>query len=59
VIVDFNGVNKEAARLLCDYLELFTLETLFRSVKMAELQGSESVELRHLQIILPQLLVDF
>jgi len=52
-------VSKNAMKLSAEYMRLFVLEAIHRSEQLARDEGSPSVEIEHLQKILPQLLLDF
>mmetsp|Transcript_16756 Transcript_16756/g.68569 ORF Transcript_16756/g.68569 Transcript_16756/m.68569 type:complete len:85 (+) Transcript_16756:141-395(+) len=52
-------VKAEALELTCEFLRCLTIEAVQRSAQQASLEGTNNVEPRHVQAILPQLLLDF
>ena len=52
-------ISSEASELIPKLVELFVKEGILRSVKEAQNEQLEVVELRHLEKILPTLLLDF
>ena len=52
-------ISSEASELIPKLVELFVKEGILRSIKEAKDEQLEVVELRHLEKILPTLLLDF
>ena len=52
-------LSPEAAHLIPKIVELFVKEAVHRSLKEAQSEQTELVDLRHLEKILPTLLMDF
>mmetsp|Transcript_4072 Transcript_4072/g.5796 ORF Transcript_4072/g.5796 Transcript_4072/m.5796 type:complete len:85 (+) Transcript_4072:334-588(+) len=52
-------VKAEALEMTCEFLRCLTIEAVQRSAQQASLEGTNHVEPRHIQAILPQLLLDF
>ena len=52
-------ISSEASELIPKVIELFVKEGLHRALKEAKAEQLEVVELRHLEKILPTLLLDF
>ncbi|KAI7892191.1 CENP-S associating centromere protein X-domain-containing protein [Mucor mucedo] len=53
-------VNKDALQLSCEFLRLFVTEAVHRSAKEQEILNSgDTIDVEHLERILPQLLLDF
>jgi hypothetical protein len=63
-------VSKEALDLLCELTRLFTLEAIHRSTtvclsssrqnsRIVELEGKPALTIHDLEMILPQLMLDF
>ena len=51
--------NNESLLLTTEMLRVYVLEAAHRAAYQAKSEGSESVQLEHLEKILPQLLLDF
>jgi len=49
----------EAMAMAAAYIELFIEEAVNRCILLAEAEGDESLDLSHVERILPQLLLDF
>ncbi|KAI9030004.1 centromere protein X [Phycomyces nitens] len=57
-------ISKDALALSCEFLRLFTAEAVHRASDEAEKPGvpkdaSRKIDIEHLEIILPQLVLDF
>ncbi|QCD80990.1 Centromere protein X [Vigna unguiculata] len=53
------SANGNALKLTCELLRLFITEAVQRAAAVAEAEGANQIEPTHLEIILPQLLLDF
>jgi len=52
-------VGKDSLALSAELLNVFITEAINRSAQIAKTEGSPTIELAHLEKILPQLLLDF
>uniref|UniRef100_A0A672GN99 Centromere protein X n=1 Tax=Salarias fasciatus TaxID=181472 RepID=A0A672GN99_SALFA len=52
-------VGGEAALLMAELLKVFVQEAAMRSLKQAEAEDCDQVDIEHFEKILPQLLLDF
>ena len=52
-------VNGPAARLLGEYLRLFTAEAVHRAAAAAREAGEDEIDTRHIKQVLAELLLDF
>ncbi|KAK7330571.1 hypothetical protein VNO77_24766 [Canavalia gladiata] len=53
------SANANALKLTCELLRVFITEAVQRAAVIAETEGATQIEASHLEIILPQLLLDF
>ncbi|KAL2321737.1 hypothetical protein Fmac_026116 [Flemingia macrophylla] len=53
------SANTNALKLTCELLRIFITEAVQRAAAIAEAEGASQIEPTHLEIILPQLLLDF
>ncbi|XP_027333523.1 protein MHF2 homolog isoform X1 [Abrus precatorius] len=53
------SANANAVRLTSELLRVFITEAVQRAAAIAEAEGANQIEASHLEIILPQLLLDF
>ncbi|KAK7265609.1 hypothetical protein RJT34_33231 [Clitoria ternatea] len=53
------SVNANALKLTSELLRMFVTEAIQRAAAIAEAEGASQIEPTHLEIILPQLLLDF
>ncbi|KHN34373.1 Centromere protein X [Glycine soja] len=51
--------NANALKLTSELLRIFITEAVQRAATIAEAEGASQIEPTHLEIILPQLLLDF
>jgi hypothetical protein len=51
--------NKAGYELAAELVNLFVRETLKRARQEMEREGAECIEMRHLERVIPQLLLDF
>ncbi|XP_015227627.1 centromere protein X [Cyprinodon tularosa] len=56
---DKTKLSSDATLLMMDMLRIFVQEAALRSLKQAESEDCNQVELEHFEKILPQLLLDF
>ncbi|TKY55284.1 Centromere protein X [Spatholobus suberectus] len=53
------SANANALKLTCELFRVFITEAVQRAAAIAEAEGASQIEATHLEIILPQLLLDF
>ncbi|XP_041853729.1 centromere protein X isoform X2 [Melanotaenia boesemani] len=56
---DKTKLSGDAALLMAEMLKVFVQEAVVRSLKQAESEDCDQVEIEHFEKILPQLLLDF
>ncbi|XP_069511416.1 centromere protein X isoform X2 [Ambystoma mexicanum] len=56
---DKTRVNNDALLLMCEMLRSFVREAAARAVRQAETEQVPTVDIDHLEKVLPQLLLDF
>ncbi|XP_029945700.1 centromere protein X [Salarias fasciatus] len=56
---DKTKLGGEAALLMAELLKVFVQEAAMRSLKQAEAEDCDQVDIEHFEKILPQLLLDF
>ena len=62
LICNVNTANKDAIQLSTELLRIFTVEAVHRAVDEANKDaggGSQTLQVEHLEKILPQLMLDF
>ncbi|XP_066560644.1 centromere protein X isoform X1 [Amia ocellicauda] len=52
-------VGADAVILMAEMLKVFVQEAAVRSVKQAETEGCDNIDVEHFKKVLPQLLLDF
>ncbi|MBN3304107.1 CENPX protein, partial [Amia calva] len=52
-------VGADAVILMAEMLKVFVQEAAVRSVKQAETEGCDNIDVEHFEKVLPQLLLDF
>lgn len=53
------AATPEAMKAAAAYMELFVEEAVNRCILLAKAEGDESLDLSHIERILPQLMLDF
>ncbi|XP_035472167.2 centromere protein X [Scophthalmus maximus] len=56
---DKTKLSGDAALLMAEMLKVFVQEAAVRSLKQAESEDSDQVDIEHFEKVLPQLLLDF